>query len=144
MAYNILIVDDSEPMRAVIKKVIRSSGFNVGEFFEASDGKEALEISNNEWLDLVLTDYNMPRMDGLELLEEMKKDDMLKSIPVVMVTTEGSHKRVGEFIEKGALEYIKKPFTPQEIRDKLNHILGEPINEAGQSDADISDEDLDF
>ncbi|MGD9245939.1 MAG: response regulator, partial [Desulfobacterales bacterium] len=69
MAYNILIVDDSTPMRAVIKKIVKASGFNVGEFFEATNGREALDILNQEWLDLVLTDYNMPDMNGLELVE---------------------------------------------------------------------------
>ena len=75
MAYNILIVDDSTPMRAVIKKIIKASGFDVGGFFEAVNGQEALKVLNEEWLDLVLTDYNMPDMNGLELIEEMKKND---------------------------------------------------------------------
>ena len=141
MAYNILIVEDSSPMRAVIKKIIRASGFNVGEIFEASNGKEALNVMNDEWLDLVLSDYNMPDMDGLALLNEMKKDDTLKSIPVVMVTTEGSKKRVKEFLEKGA-GYIKKPFTPAEIKQKLNLIIGEP--EDGEGILDEGDEEFDF
>jgi len=99
MAYNILIVDDSTPMRAVIKKVVKASGFNVGQFFEAANGIEALKILNQEWLDLVLTDYNMPDMNGLGLVEEMKKDEELKSVPVVMITTEGSRERVEEFMQ---------------------------------------------
>ena len=141
MSYNILIVEDSSPMRAVIKKIIRASGFNVGEIFEASNGKEALNVLNDEWLDLVLSDYNMPDMDGLELLNEMKKNDTFKSIPIVMVTTEGSKKRVEAFLEKGA-GYIKKPFTPEEIKQKLNLIMGEP--EDGEDIFDESDEELDF
>ena len=95
-----------------------------------------------EWLDLVLTDYNMPDMNGLELIEEMKKDEELKTIPVVMVTTEGSQQRVEEFMEKGVADYIKKPFTPEEVRNKLNRIMGE--TEDGKGNPDISDEDLDF
>ncbi len=144
MAYNILIVDDSGPMRGVIKKVIRSSGFNVGNFFEAANGTEALDVINEEWLDIVLTDYNMPGMNGLELLEAMKKNELFSSIPVVMVTTEGSDERVEEFIQKGAMEYVKKPFTPQEIKEKLNRILGEPTDEAGQAGSDDSADDFDF
>ncbi len=144
MAYNILIVDDSGPMRGVIKKIIRSSGFNVGSFFEAANGIEALDVINKEWLDIVLTDYNMPAMNGLELLEEMKKDEIFKSVPVVMVTTEGSNERVEEFISKGAIDYLKKPFTPQQIKDKLNRILGEPIDETGEASSDDSDDDFDF
>ena len=93
MAYNVLIVDDSTPMRAVIKKVIKASGFNLGHILEASNGREALELLEQEWMDLVLTDYNMPEMDGLELLDEMKKNESFMSIPVVMITTEGSKQR---------------------------------------------------
>jgi len=100
------------------------------------------EILKNEWLDLVLTDYNMPEMNGLELMVEMKKDAILKTVPVVMITTEGSRQRVEEFREKGAADYIKKPFTPEEIRQKLNLIMGE--NEDGEGSFDNGDEELDF
>jgi two-component system chemotaxis response regulator CheY len=142
MAYNILIVDDSFPMRAVIKKVIKASGFNIGELFEAGNGKQALQILNEQWLDLVLTDYNMPDMNGLELLKAMKRQDTLTDIPVVIVTTEGSDQRVEEFLNQGAVAYIKKPFTPEQIKSHLNRILGEP--EHGQVSNDGSDESLDF
>ncbi len=142
MAYNILIVDDSLPMRGVIKKIVKTSGFNVGQYFEAANGKEALKILNEEWLDLVLTDYNMPGMNGLELLEEMQKEEMLGSIPVVMITTEGSKERVDEFMEKGATGYIKKPFTPEQIKQKLSNIMGEVEYEEGSFNS--GDEDLDF
>jgi len=142
MAYNILIVDDSFPMRAVIKKVIRASGFNIGELLEAGNGKEALEVMNRQWLDLVLTDYNMPDMNGLELLTTMKGNETLTDIPVVMVTTEGSTQRVEQFRSQGAVAYIKKPFTPEQIKSCLNGILGEPEHE--QVSVDPSDEGLDF
>jgi len=142
MAYNILIVDDSTPMRAVIKKIVKASGFNVGQFFEAINGLEAMEVLNNEWIDLVLTDYNMPDMNGLELLEEMNKDEDLKSIPAVMITTEGSRKRVEEFMAKGVVDYIKKPFTPEQIKQKLKHIMGE--TEDGEQRYENGHEELDF
>ena len=142
MAYNVLIVDDSLPMRGVIKKIVKASGFNVKQFFEASNGHEALKILSREWLDLVLTDYNMPEMDGLELLVEMNKSDTLKSIPVVIVTTEGSRQRLDEFLEKGAAAYIKKPFTPEEIKGKLSLIMGEVQD--GEGILDNGDEELDF
>ena len=100
MAYNILIVDDSFPMRAVIKKVIKASGFDVGEFYEAENGKNALNVLNDEWVDLIISDYNMPVMNGLEMLELIKKNDMFSSIPVVMVTTEGSQQRIEEFFKR--------------------------------------------
>jgi len=142
MAYNILIVDDSFPMRAVIKKVIKASGFDIGELLEAGNGKEALQLMDQQWLDLVLTDYNMPDMNGLELLKAMKASDTLADIPVVIVTTEGSEPRVEEFRSQGAVAYIKKPFTPEQIKSHLNQILGEP--EHGQASPDASDEGFDF
>ena len=142
MAYNVLVVDDSMPMRSVIKKTLKASGFKVGEFFDAANGREALDILRDEWLDLVLTDYNMPDMDGLALINAMKSDEILKVIPVVVVTTEGSQQRMEEFMKKGAAGYIRKPFTPEEIRQQLNHIMGE--NENGEDNPDSSDEDLDF
>lgn len=142
MPFNILIVDDSSPMRAVIKKVIRASGFNIGEFYEAGSGKEALDVLDEKWLDLVLSDYNMPDMNGLEMLQEMKQNEMLKDIPVVMITTEGSNERIEEFMRTGASAYIKKPFTPEQIRSQLNELLGEPEYE--QSSNDPSNEELDF
>ena len=142
MAYKILVVDDSLPMRSVIKKTIMASGFNVGELLDASSGKEALTILKDEWFELVLTDYNMPDMNGLELIAEMKKDDLLKDIPVVVITTEGSKQRMDEFIEKGAEGYIKKPFPPEEIRNKLKFIMGD--TEDGERSPDKGDEELDF
>ncbi|RJR34754.1 MAG: response regulator [Desulfobacteraceae bacterium] len=141
MAYNVLIVDDSLPMRAVVKKTITASGFMVGKFYDAGNGKEALEILSREWMDLVVTDYNMPDMNGLELLCHMKADEILKTIPVVVVTTEGSQQRVREFMEGGAADYIKKPFTPEEIRNKLSRIMGETD---GTGDTPVGDETLDF
>ncbi len=144
MAYNILIVDDSLPMRGVIKKIIKASRFDVGQFFEAADGRQALKLLNGEWLDLVLTDYNMPDMDGLQLLEAMQADDDLQSIPVVMITTEGSRQRVDQFMAKGAADYIKKPFTPEQVKKTLNRIMGEPCDEDTDTSADDGDDEFDF
>ena len=142
MAYNILIVDDSLAMRAVIKKSINISGFNAGRILYASNGKEALDVLQEEWCDLVVTDYNMPHMNGMELIIKIKEDESLSAIPIVVVTTEGSAKRVEEFMEAGAAGYIKKPFTPEQIKQQLNNILGEP--EDGEENADNGDEEFDF
>jgi two-component system, chemotaxis family, chemotaxis protein CheY len=142
MAFNVLIVDDSLPMRSVIRKTIEISGFQVNQFFEASNGEEALVILNAQWLDLVITDYNMPRMNGLELIEAMKKEELLQSIPVVVITTEGSRQKAEEFLSKGAVGYIQKPFTPEEIKQKLNHLLGE--GKDGKGGPDDRGENLDF
>jgi two-component system chemotaxis response regulator CheY len=142
MAFNVLIVDDSSSMRAIVRKIIKVSGFNIGEVREAADGKEAIQVLTEEWVDLVLTDINMPNMNGLELISAMKKDEMLKSIPVVMVTTEGSEKRVQESMELGASGYIKKPFLPEDIKRTLSSIMGE--DEDAQRDDDECDERSDF
>lgn len=142
MAFNVLIVDDSLPMRSVIRKTLEMSGFSVGQVFEASNGIEALKVLREHWLDIVLTDFNMPDMDGLQLIEEMKKDEILRTIPVVVITTEGSQKRLDQFREKGAAETVQKPFTPETIASKLNRILGE--SEDGEGSAPQGDEGLDF
>jgi len=142
MAYNILVVDDSRTMRMVIIKTIKACGFQVGQFFEAANGNEALEALKKEWVDLVITDHNMPDMDGLTLISEMKNNEELKTVPIVMVTTEGSQERIKEFMEKGAADYIKKPFSPEAIRDKLRLIMGE--TEDGDGSAENSDDGFDF
>ena len=142
MAFNVLIVDDSSCMRAVIKKTLKVSGFNVGQFLMAGDGKEALKVLEGEWVDIILTDINMPNMNGIELLTEVKKDEMLKSIPVVMITTEGSDKVMQESIGLGAQGYVKKPFRPEEIKRILNGIMGE--EESGQRESDEEFEGGDF
>ena len=142
MAYNILIVDDSSPMRKIIKKIVMASHFNVGEYYEAADGVEALKILETQWLDIVITDFNMPNMNGLELVKEIRNRDTMSSIPVVMVTTEGSDKRVKEFMEQGVNDYIKKPFTPEEIKSKLMLVMGEKYEESGESTE--GDDGLDF
>ena len=142
MAFNVLIIDDSSSMRAVIKKTLKVSGFNVGQFLMAGDGKEALKVLEGEWVDIILTDINMPNMNGIELLTEVKKDEMLKSIPVVMVTTEGSDRVMQESMRLGAQGYVKKPFRPEEIKGILNSIMGE--EESGQRDSDEEFEGGDF
>ncbi len=136
MAFNILVVDDSLPMRKVIRKTIMASGFAMADYDEAADGSEALGIMRDKWVDIVVTDYNMPGMNGLELVEEMKKDEILRTIPVLVITTEGSRARMEEFREKGVSGYIKKPFTPEEIRAKLHEILGDVHDDEGYEESD--------
>ena len=143
MAVNILIVDDSMPMRAVIIKTIRASGYGAATYFQAENGQDALVQLRDNWLDLVVTDYNMPDMNGLDLIKEMKKDDVLSAIPVIVVTTEGSQKKIEEFMEQGAAGYVKKAFTPELIRKKLAEILGE-MSDDSEDEFEGGDDDLDF
>lgn len=136
MAFNVLIVDDSSTMRAVIKKVIKVSGFKVGQFLEAGDGVEALSVLEKEWVDLVLSDINMPNMNGLELIGKMHADDILKSIPVVMVTTEASDEKMKRSKELGAVGYIKKPFLPEDIKMTLCSVMGEDPDNGRDDDSE--------
>lgn len=142
MAYNVLVIDDSRTMRSVIKKTILASGIDVDEFYEAANGIEALASLKKHRPDIILTDFNMPQMDGMELLQELKRDDQLKIIPVIVTSVEGSRKRLDAFIAQGAAGYIKKPFTPEEVRDILNHALG--VKSDGETKTAASGENLDF
>ena len=123
MAYNILVVDDSRITRTVIAKILRLSGVNIGELYLAENGKEALDVLDNNWTDLVLADINMPVMDGIEMVNRMSEDSLLKAVPVVIVSTEGSKTRMEEMQAKGVRAYIKKPFTPEVIKNIILDIL---------------------
>jgi two-component system chemotaxis response regulator CheY len=123
MAFNILVIDDSDTMRAVIKKTVLMSGVQIGEFCEASNGKLALQVLEDTWIDVVLSDINMPIMGGVDFLREVKKDDVLKNIPVIFISTESSQARMDEVVSLGAAGYVKKPFLPEKIREVLIDVL---------------------
>jgi two-component system chemotaxis response regulator CheY len=125
MAYNVLIVDDSQTMRKVIQKSVTLSGFELGDCWEAGDGREALKIIHSQWVDLILADINMPVMNGLEMLRELDKDEIHRNIPVVLITTEGSEKCLEEARALGIKGYIQKPFLPEAIRSVLTRIMEE-------------------
>jgi len=120
-----LIVDDSLSMRKLIKKVIELSGFDVEEFLEAANGREALQLLEDHWVDLVLCDIHMPEMDGLELLRRMRQEEVLGRIPVIMISTEGREEVLKEAQELGAKGYVKKPFSPEKIRETMDRVMGE-------------------
>jgi two-component system chemotaxis response regulator CheY len=107
MSFNILIVDDSNSMRAVIKKIISISGFKMDQCFEAANGKLALEVLASNWVDAIISDINMPEMNGLELLDRLQTDEMLREIPVIVISTEGSQERIEAVMVKGAKSFIK-------------------------------------
>ncbi len=131
MAYNILIVDDSSIIRAVIKKTLKLAEVPVHELYEAGDGREGLEILRGHWVDLVFADINMPVMTGIEMVEQMAADEGLKGIPVVIVSTEGSATRIEELSKMGVRAYIRKPFTPEILRDVVREVMGEESHGAG-------------
>jgi two-component system chemotaxis response regulator CheY len=123
MALNILVVDDSTAIRKILIRVLRQTGLPIGEIFEARDGLEALEIVRNQTLNLVLSDINMPNLDGLGLLAELKAASQWRSLPVVMITTEGSEEKVSQAIRLGSAAYIRKPFTAEQIQEKIGGLL---------------------
>ena len=126
MAYNVLIVDDSNTMRKVILKALTISGFELGDCLEAGNGQEALIVLDSHWIDLILTDLNMPVMDGWEMVRHLKENPTCAEIPVVLITTEGSETRLRELYELGIKDYIQKPFLPETLRDVLTRILEKP------------------
>jgi two-component system chemotaxis response regulator CheY len=126
MAYRVLIVDDSPAMRSFVHRVICLSGFELSVCFEASNGQEALDLLGREWVDVILTDINMPGMDGEELLRRLTKEEMLRSIPVVVVSTDATLKRIGRMMDLGARGYLTKPFLPESLRAELERTLGVP------------------
>lgn len=124
MGLNILIVDDSETVRAVIAKTLDIAGVDIGELFLAENGREALDLIGENWIDLILSDINMPVMSGIEMIEQMMEDEMMSTIPVIMVSTEGSKTRIEELKAKGVRAYIRKPFTPEGVLAMVNDIVG--------------------
>lgn len=120
---NVLIVDDSAAIRKILERVLRHAEFPLGEVHEAGDGREALGKLAAQEVGLVFSDINMPNMDGLELLANMKAHASWKNLPVIMVTTEGGQEKVMQAIQLGASGYIRKPFTAEQIKEKLAGIL---------------------
>lgn len=135
---NVLIVDDSDVIRSMILKTLRLADVPIGTAYEAGNGKEALEIIDSNWVDLVLADINMPIMDGVEMLRRLRADDKHLQLPVIVVTTEGSSERIVELEAAGVSAYVRKPFTPEQIRDVVGEVTsglsaGETATSALQS-----------
>ena len=124
MAYNILVVDDSATVRAMITKTLGMAGLDLQEIHQAKNGREALDLLQTHWIDLVLTDINMPEMDGLEMVQTMAADGLLRTVPVVVVSTEGSETRIQELRQQGIRGYVRKPFTPEEVKAVVENVLG--------------------
>ena len=142
MSFNVMIVDDSGAMRAVIKKVITLSGFKISTCVEAANGREALEKLRENWVDVIISDLNMPEMNGLELLQSLNQDPLYQSIPTIIVSMEGSIERMKEALNRGAKGFIKKPFQPEDIRKVLYDVIGVGGNgeyQEDQRDADDGD-----
>ncbi len=123
MALNVLIVDDSAVMRSMIARTLSLSGVELGEIHQATNGQEGLEALRAHWVDLVLVDVNMPVMNGQEMIEHVRADDVWKDLPIIVVSTEGSETRIAALRNLGAA-FIHKPFAPETVRDVIKELTG--------------------
>jgi two-component system, chemotaxis family, chemotaxis protein CheY len=124
----VLIVDDSTMMRKVVERALRQAGLNLTEVMQANNGSEALAllregVGSGPALDLIISDINMPVMDGLEFVEQRKLEGLAPGVPVVMITTEGSTPNVMRALAAGAKGYICKPFTTDQIKACVTPLL---------------------
>ena len=123
MALDLLIVNDSTAIRKILQRALQQAEVPVGNVYEACDGVEALAILKDKTVNLILSDINLPNMDGLQLLSELKSIEHLKKVPVIMIAAEGSQAKVLEAAQLGASGYLRKPFTPDQIKDKISALI---------------------
>jgi len=121
----ILVVDDFSTMRRIVKNILRQ--LNFVNIIESDDGSTAREVLQREQRDLVISDWNMPKMTGLELLKALKADDALKHIPFLMVTAEAQQENIIEAVKSGVSNYIVKPFTAETLSQKINQIFSKQV-----------------
>jgi two-component system, chemotaxis family, chemotaxis protein CheY len=118
-----LIVDDSSVMRKIVERSLRQAGIDLKQVLEAGNGAEALAVLSQGPVDLILCDINMPVMDGLEFVKQLSGVENAKGVPVVMITTEGSESHVVQALSCGARGYIRKPFTPEQVKEHVIPVL---------------------
>ncbi len=123
MGYNVLIADDSMIIRKMIAKTLNISGLDIGEIYFAENGKQALKQLKENWVDIVFADINMPEMNGIKMIEEMCKEDLIKSIPVVIISTERNRERIETLKAMGVKAYLSKPFIPEEFSRTVRELL---------------------
>ena len=120
---NVLIVDDSVAIRMILQRALRRTDLPLDQVFEAGDGCAAIEILKNQKVGVILSDINMPNMDGLQLLAELKASGQSAGVPVLMISTESTQAKVMEAVRLGAKGFIRKPFEADDIREKLSAFL---------------------
>ena len=123
MPYRVMIVDDSRSMRAFVRRVMDLSGFEVDSCLNAANGADALALLHEQPVDIILTDINMPEMNGEEFVRQMAEREELRSIPVVVVSTDGTQNRIRRLLDLGAKGYVVKPFSPEALRAELERVL---------------------
>ena len=118
-----LIVDDSTVMRKIVERSLRQAGLDPLIVYEAGSGTDGLEMLRTKTVDLILSDINMPSMDGLEFLRQLRSQNLAPGVPVVMITTESSEEHVKQAIQSGAQGYIRKPFTAEQVKERVLPLL---------------------
>jgi len=118
-----LIVDDSSVMRKIVERSLRKAGLDPLVVFEAGSGTDGLELLKTQQVELILSDINMPSMDGLEFLRQLRAQNLAPGVPVVMITTESSEEHVKQAILSGAQGYIRKPFTAEQVKERVLPLL---------------------
>ena len=124
MSIRALIVDYSSVMRKIVERSLRQAGIDLTKVWEAGNGAEALAVLQDSPVDLILCDINMPVMDGLEFIKQLPTVAIAKDVPVVLITTEGSESHVVQALSCGARGYIRKPFTPEQVKEHVIPVLG--------------------
>jgi two-component system, chemotaxis family, chemotaxis protein CheY len=119
----ILIVDDSSVMRKIVERALRQAGLDSLVVYEANNGAEGLDVLRAKQVDMILSDINMPAMDGLEFLRQIQSQNLASGIPVLMITTESSEEHVKQAIQCGARGYIRKPFTAEQVKERVLPLL---------------------
>ena len=120
---DVLIVDDSAAIRKILQRVLRQTDLPIGTVYEAGDGQEAIDKLKEQPVGLILSDINMPKMDGLQFLASIRDMESVKKVPIIMITTEGGQGKVMEAVQLGAAGYVRKPFTAEQIKEKLTGLV---------------------
>jgi two-component system chemotaxis response regulator CheY len=123
MALNVLVVDDSAVMRAIILKILRMADVPLGEIHEAADGRAAMGVLDEHWIDLVFLDLNMPVMNGEEMIREVRARKELSDLPILVVSAEGSQTRIDRIAGQG-VRFIHKPFSPEAFSEAIKQVMG--------------------
>jgi len=129
MAYNILIIDDSPTMRTILVKTLGMAEIEIGELYQAGNGREALDIMESEWIDIAFADINMPVMNGIEMVNIMAESGQIKTIPVVVISTEGSKTRLQGLMDKGVKGFLRKPISPELFKSVVDKVLAEKVSQ---------------
>ncbi len=119
----VIVVDDSSVMRQIIKNNLKQLGFEQSNLVDAEDGEQALKKMNEDTIDLVISDWNMPRMTGIDLLKAIRADGAMKELPFLMVTSEADKEKIMEAVQAGVNQYIVKPFNATQLEEKIKEIF---------------------